>query len=425
MAPEKGLHLLAEAYVILRRELGLQDARLEVAGYLAPEHRDYLARAEDVLRRGGLHGEFRYHGTLDRAQKIAFLHSMDVLSVPSPYAEPKGLYLFEAMANGVPWVQPRHGAFPEIHAKTGGGLLFEPGNVRDLAEQLLLLARDREQALELGRRGALGVREHYTAAHMAERTLEVFRAVTDTTRHDGPRPRDGLTRRHPCSRSGMSPGATKRHAVRCRSSKGSTFDLAAGGALCVLGPSGSGKSTLLNVLGALEPPSAGTVTLFGRNPYALPEAELAAFRNREVGFVFQDHHLLAQCSVLENVLVPTLVARGEGVPGPMALEERARELLGRVGLAERLDHRPAELSGGERQRAALARALILRPRLLLCDEPTGNLDAASATAVANLLLELHQSEQAILVLVTHSTELASRFTDRRRLAGRRLEPVAA
>jgi lipoprotein-releasing system ATP-binding protein len=207
--------------------------------------------------------------------------------------------------------------------------------------------------------------------------------------------------------------------------EGISFSLSAGQSLCVVGPSGSGKSTLLNVLGALEPPSAGTVTLYGRNPYALPEAELAAFRNREVGFVFQDHHLLAQCSVLENVLVPTLVARGDEVRGSQALEQRARELLGRVGLAERLDHRPAELSGGERQRAALARALILGPRLLLCDEPTGNLDAASATAVADLLLELHQSEQAILVLVTHSTELASRFSDRRRLARRRLEPVAA
>ena len=203
-----------------------------------------------------------------------------------------------------------------------------------------------------------------------------------------------------------------------------TLGLAPGQALCVIGPSGSGKSTLLNVLGALERPSAGTVSFFGRDPYALSEPELAAFRNREVGFVFQDHHLLAQCSALENVLVPTLVATGDGVPAPAALEERGRELLSRVGLGERLDHRPAELSGGERQRAALARALVLKPRLLLCDEPTGNLDAAAATAVADLLFELYAREQTILVLVTHSAELASRFTDRRRLADGRLEPVA-
>ena len=200
-----------------------------------------------------------------------------------------------------------------------------------------------------------------------------------------------------------------------------SLTLAPGQSLCVMGPSGSGKSTILNILGALEPPSAGSVSLFGRNPFALGEKAQSVFRNREVGFVFQDHHLLPQCSVLENVLVPTLVAHGEGVPSPAELETRARELLARVGLGERLDHRPAELSGGERQRAALARALVLKPRLLLCDEPTGNLDAASAAAVADLLFELHGREQTIFLLVTHSAELAARFPERRRLVGRRLE----
>jgi lipoprotein-releasing system ATP-binding protein len=190
-----------------------------------------------------------------------------------------------------------------------------------------------------------------------------------------------------------------------------SFTLAAGQSLCVMGPSGSGKSTLLNILGALEPPTRGTVTVGGRNPFLLSENEVAAYRNREVGFVFQDHCLLPQCSVLENVLVPTLVApKGD-------YETRARELLSRVGLGERLDHRPAELSGGEKQRVALARALVLQPRLLLCDEPTGNLDGASASSVADLLLELQAQSQAALVLVTHSSELAGRFPDRRRLAG--------
>jgi lipoprotein-releasing system ATP-binding protein len=202
------------------------------------------------------------------------------------------------------------------------------------------------------------------------------------------------------------------------------LSLAPGHSLCVVGPSGCGKSTLLNILGALEPPTSGEISLFGRNPFSLSETELAAFRNREVGFVFQEHHLLPQCSVLENVLVPTLVAKGDGVPARADLEARARDLLARVGLGERLDHRPAELSGGERQRAALARALVLRPRLLLCDEPTGNLDGASAKAVADLLFDLHGRERTILVLVTHSSELAGRFADRRRLVGRRLDPVA-
>jgi lipoprotein-releasing system ATP-binding protein len=203
--------------------------------------------------------------------------------------------------------------------------------------------------------------------------------------------------------------------------EGVSLTLAPGQSLCVMGPSGSGKSTILNILGALEPPSAGTVSFFGANPFVLAESALSSFRNREVGFVFQDHHLLPQCSVLENVLVPTLVAHGMGTPPPAELEARARELLSRVGLAERLDHRPAELSGGERQRAALARALVLAPRLLLCDEPTGNLDAASAASVADLLFELHAREQTIFVLVTHSAELAARFPERRRLVGRRLE----
>jgi lipoprotein-releasing system ATP-binding protein len=191
--------------------------------------------------------------------------------------------------------------------------------------------------------------------------------------------------------------------------------LAAGESVCVTGPSGSGKSTLLNVLGALEPPTSGTVRLDGADPFALPERELAVFRNRAVGFVFQDHCLLPQCSVLENVLVPTLVAP----PGDH--EARARALLERVSLQRRLAHRPAELSGGEKQRVALARALVLAPRLLLCDEPTGNLDAAAAAAVADLLFELHERERTILVMVTHSAELAARFTNRRRLVNARLE----
>ena len=147
-----------------------------------------------------------------------------------------------------------------------------------------------------------------------------------------------------------------------------------------MGPSGSGKSTLLYMIGALEPPSSGTVTLKGQNPFLLSAKELAAFRNQEIGFVFQDHCLLPQCSVIENVLTPTMVAPSRnGEP-----TRRATELLKQVGLAERLDHRPAQLSGGEKQRAALARALIMKPQLLLCDEPTGNLDQKSAAIVADL-----------------------------------------
>jgi lipoprotein-releasing system ATP-binding protein len=185
---------------------------------------------------------------------------------------------------------------------------------------------------------------------------------------------------------------------------GISFRRSRGDAVAIMGPSGSGKSTLLHILGALDTPSAGSVTLDGANPFELDEKALAVFRNEKVGFVFQDHCLLPQCSVLENVLTPTLVSRSNA-----DRTERARMLLDQVGLTQRLDHRPAELSGGEKQRVALARALINEPLLLLCDEPTGNLDSKSAETVATLLLELHARQKTILIVVTHSAELAARF----------------
>jgi lipoprotein-releasing system ATP-binding protein len=196
-----------------------------------------------------------------------------------------------------------------------------------------------------------------------------------------------------------------------------SLSLTRGDALSIMGPSGSGKSTLLYLMGALEPPTRGTVTLDGQNPFQLKERELAAFRNREIGFVFQDHCLLPQCSVIENVLAPTLVSQDGHDTG------RAQSLLTAVGLKDRLDHRPAELSGGEKQRVALARALVMKPQLLLCDEPTGNLDHEAAEVVASLLLELHQQQQTILVVVTHNAELASRFPLRYELINHQLQKL--
>src|SRR5262245_33585636 len=197
------------------------------------------------------------------------------------------------------------------------------------------------------------------------------------------------------------------------------LEVARGEALAVMGPSGSGKSTLLYVVGTLERPTFGSIHLEGQDPFALSEPQLADFRNRHIGFIFQDHHLLPQCSVLENVLIPTLVHKGDRGKE----EEWARELLRRVGLSERLEHRPAELSGGERQRVAIARALINRPRLLLADEPTGNLDRHTARAVAELLVELHHLENTILIVVTHSPDLARLFPRRLEMVDGRLEPM--
>jgi lipoprotein-releasing system ATP-binding protein len=243
-----------------------------------------------------------------------------------------------------------------------------------------------------------------------------------------------------------------------------SFSLAPGDAAAIMGPSGSGKSSLLYVIGALEPPTSGTVSLEGQDPFQLPPAALAAFRNRSVGFVFQDHCLLPQCTVLENVLIPTLVApaparsvseKCEHTPGRLAppakngpnpqivprdarllgargaffrrapsgdgdATARARMLIEQVGLSARIDHRPGELSGGERQRVAIARALVREPRLLLCDEPTGNLDRASAGNVAALLMDLHRQQQTILIVVTHSAELAANFPVRFELIDRQL-----
>jgi lipoprotein-releasing system ATP-binding protein len=197
-----------------------------------------------------------------------------------------------------------------------------------------------------------------------------------------------------------------------------SLTLSRGDAVSIMGPSGSGKSTLLYMMGALEPPSRGTITLNGQNPFQLEEKALAAFRNKEVGFVFQDHCLLPQCSVIENVLTPTLVSNSSA-----DAEARARALLEQVGLGDRLDHRPAKLSGGEKQRVSLARALITKPQLLLCDEPTGNLDHKSADVVASLLLELHKQQETILVVVTHSAELAARFPTRFELTDQHLRKL--
>jgi len=180
-----------------------------------------------------------------------------------------------------------------------------------------------------------------------------------------------------------------------------------GEALAVMGPSGSGKSTLLHILGTLDRPTSGRIDLDGKDPFALSEPELADFRNRHIGFVFQDHYLLPQCSVLENVLIPTLVSREDRGQA----EAWARQLLERVGLGPRLKHKPSELSGGEMQRAAIARALVNRPRVLLADEPTGNLDADTGAEIVRLLRDLNHQEGLTIVMVTHNLDLVAE-TDR-------------
>jgi len=203
--------------------------------------------------------------------------------------------------------------------------------------------------------------------------------------------------------------------------RGVSLALDPGQNLAILGPSGSGKSTLLSIVGTLETPTSGRVLLDDVDAATLDPRQLAAFRSRRIGFVFQDHYLLPQCSVLENVLLPVVPL------GPVRAEsiQRAEMLLERVGLADRREHRPAELSGGERQRAALARALINRPDLLLADEPTGNLDRTTAQQVGQLLVELQKTESMILIVVTHSERLAECLQTRRLLDAGRLQDATA
>lgn len=183
--------------------------------------------------------------------------------------------------------------------------------------------------------------------------------------------------------------------------------LAPGERAAIVGPSGSGKSTLLNLIGTLDQPDAGTLILNGRDLAKLDPTEIAKVRATEIGMIFQLHHLLPQCTALENVLVPTLAAPGIARREPS--EARAKRLLSRVGLGERMDHRPGQLSGGERQRVAVVRALINEPSLLLADEPTGALDRASADLLSDLLVELNQEEGVAMLVITHSPELAARM----------------
>lgn len=201
--------------------------------------------------------------------------------------------------------------------------------------------------------------------------------------------------------------------------EGVDLDLQLGDALSIMGPSGSGKSTLLYILGLLDPPTAGELVIDGVSPWGLKEAEQARFRNTNIGFVFQDHCLLPQCTVLENVLAPTLVGEREE-----SASARAKDLVERVGLTPRIGHFPAQLSGGEKQRVAIARALIRQPKLLLCDEPTGNLDEATAWQVLGLVAELQIEMRSILVIVTHSPAIAAEFPLQYAMRGRRLERTA-
>jgi ABC-type lipoprotein export system ATPase subunit/glycosyltransferase involved in cell wall biosynthesis len=437
VAPEKGLDKLLEAFKMLRQLPGMERARLKAAGYLGAKDKKWFAALQKRVASEGLSDAFDYIGEVDRAGKLELLDSIDVFSVPAPHPEPKGIYVLEAWSRGVPVVLPEHGSFPELMRAGGGGVLTPWGDPRALAYALADLLRDRDKRDYLGRQGRTAVESGFLNEHMAAKMVGVYdQAIADLARElhgaadfrplSGRMPTESL---HP-SRPDNEFSFFRRPDMNTSSDgsaslvvedlwkeyptpteplvvlKGVGFSIGAKERLAIVGPSGSGKSTLLNILGTLDRPTRGTVRLQNADPFTLKSNRLAAFRSSKIGFIFQDHHLLPQCTAVENILVARLALSRVRKPDV----DRAMSLLEMVGLADRASHLPSELSGGERQRVAIARALMNGPQLLLCDEPTGNLDAKSSRVVGELLLRLADQTHAILVTVTHSPMLAEMFS---------------
>ena len=406
---EKGLSRLIDAFLLLRKSPGMERARLKVAGYLGARDEGWFKSIKERVAAAGLSGAVDWLGEVDREAKLALLDSIDVFSVPTVYPESKGIYVLEALARGVPVVQPAHGSFPELIEMTGGGVLVPPGDAPALAEALARLLTDSPRRQFLGDSGRKAVESTFTEEHMAANMLKVFEAAMneEARSHEGTQARSGgdalvvsdVWKEYP------TPGEP------LVVLKGVSFALSESETLAIVGPSGSGKSTLLNILGTLDRPTRGSLRIGGTDPFSLSPAELARFRASRVGFVFQDHHLLPQCTALENVLIPKLaLARVSDADAA-----RGHDLLRLVGLEDRARHLPAELSGGERQRVAIARALMNGPRLLLCDEPTGNLDTKTSHAIGQLLLHLAAETGAILITVTHSPAIARMFSRQMRM----------
>jgi ABC-type lipoprotein export system ATPase subunit/glycosyltransferase involved in cell wall biosynthesis len=426
---EKGLSRLIDAYMQLRCLPGMDKVRLKVAGYLGPKDEKWFGALRRRVDESGIADGVEYVGEVDRNGKLAMLDSIDVFSVPTAYPEAKGIYVLEAMARGVPVVQPAHGSFPELIQTTGGGVLVPPGDAGALAAALAELIRDPARRGEFGRAGRAAVESTFTDERMAANMLKVYEAAMETeqqARRDERTARDELGRVEARSENAPRTPAISYSAALVVSDvwkeyptpaeplvvlRGVSFQIAPGETLAIVGPSGSGKSTLLNILGTLDRPTRGSVRLGEVDPFVLGGGQLACFRSEKVGFIFQDHHLLPQLTAAENVMIAKL-AMGRVTNADAS---RAKDLLGMVGLAERTGHLPSELSGGERQRVAIARALMNGPQLLLCDEPTGNLDTKASQAVGDLLLRLAAETHAILITVTHSPSLAELFSRQMRM----------
>jgi ABC-type lipoprotein export system ATPase subunit/glycosyltransferase involved in cell wall biosynthesis len=417
IAPEKGLSQLLDAFVHLRRLPGMEQARLKIAGYLGSKDEEWFRSLRQRMALEGISDAVDIIGEVDGDGKLGFLDSIDVFSVPATHPEPKGIYVLESLARSVPVVQPEHGSFPELLRLTRGGFLTPPGDAEILARTLADLLRSPDRRRQLGSQGRVAVECTFTDDHMAANMLKVYEAAMSESITEAGGKSASVVHVHG-SLAGPStlvvsdvwkeyPTPTQPLVVL----RGISFEMKAGQTLAIVGPSGSGKSTLLNILGTLDRPTRGTVRFGDEDPFSFNEAKLAAFRRSKIGFIFQDHHLLPQCTAVENVLIARLAAGRVSD----ADARRANDLLGMVGLADRVRHLPSELSGGERQRVAIARALMNGPQMLLCDEPTGNLDTKSSHAVGELLLRLAKETNAILITVTHSPTLAEMFGTQMRM----------
>jgi len=405
--PIKGLHLVVDAFRELARRDAGRDLRLLIGGACNFADRRYLRAQVRKLRADVLADRVEVHLDCDRAAKVSLLRRCTVLSVPATYPEAFGLYTVEALACGVPLILPARGALPEIVEATGGGRCYPVENPENedrdeagkLAAALAAALAEPEVLRRQGARGRAAVLASFTRDRMVADATAVLERVLarkeDEAMSDAIVKLEGVTKTY--GGHGDVPAQTVLDGI--------DLEIARGSATAIVGPSGCGKSTLLNLIGALDSPTAGRLDVCGEDPAALDGDDLAGFRNRRIGFIFQDHHLLPQCTVRENVLLPALA---HGRPDE-ATAKRADSLLERVGLGDRGNDWPTLLSGGERQRVAVVRALVNEPDLLLADEPTGALDQKTSGELGDLLLELQRELGTTLLVVTHEANLARRM----------------